>query len=167
MTQQNYGNAAEIFERWFTVNEEFMHASIHALEELGKDPSHLDETYRKELQNAREAVRKTLDLEREAIDTIESDSGGTLPLNGLTELTGSMARSGIDLRARLWEAWFDQAESLGSSLARSFQGLSAFVPQTSIDKGTHNGPVKGDGSAQTSRTTGRQGQKNTLARAAR
>ncbi|UEX79181.1 hypothetical protein [Sediminicurvatus halobius] len=167
MTQSNYGNAAEIFQRWFTVNEEFLNASIHALEELGKDPSHLDDTYRKELQNAREAVRKTLELEREAIDTIESDSGCTLPLNGLTELTGSMARSGIDLRARLWEAWFDQAESLGSSLSRSLQVLSTFALPPSIDKTMHNGPAQGDLSAQTSPASGRQGQQNTSAPAAR
>lgn len=155
MTQESNGDAAELFQRWFTVNQEFLRASMKALENLGKDPAHLDDAYREEVRSAREAVSKTLELEREALDAFEKQTGGTLPLAGVAEVTTSMTRSGIELRARLWDAWFDQAESLGANLPQNLMegiappaaapssGNAASKASDSTDRGTEASSASG------------------------
>lgn len=130
MQEQTNGNPADIFQRWLAVNREFLDASVKACTAIGKDPTHLNDAYREELRGARDAVSRTLELEREAVDAIEQQALSALPANGLSELPTSMARAGIDLRQRLWDAWFAQAEQLGATLPDDLvQGLAPLPPQ--------------------------------------
>ena len=137
MKQQTYSNPAELIQRWFAVNQEFLQASTQALDTLGKDPTRLDDAYRHELQSARHAVNEILELEKDALDLFEEQGAATPPANSLSQLATSMSRNAVDLRARLWEAWFDQAESFGVSVSNSLsRGISNLAADPSSDQAT-------------------------------
>ncbi|WP_440997015.1 hypothetical protein [Arhodomonas sp. SL1] len=109
-TQRN--ETMDILRQWSELNERLARESMNIFQETLQEPRGMDREYQKALKTAREAVEEAIRLEREAVEAFEKGNGDNEALKEPVRAVATMTRTGIDLRERMWSAWFQGAEQM-------------------------------------------------------